>query len=407
MAERSDDDASTEAMHAGEDVRGPHLWINWQGMRVRQPVRATSHGQSIVVHPLWEEHALYTDAEISGEFNAGPYRILTVHSSSPPRVGRAENRLVLRHIDHLLDASATGDDTDELDMSEWTGGTLGDQMAALVSLALARRVRCGGVVRQGFSPGDPLGAPTRVLHRPPLLAEPPHATMLPGIADPVDVGDAVVLLDHYALLAGADATALTRAAAQFADALWWADVDPRIAWLKLVGALEAAANRADMSIDDDPVAQLKRLRGPLYGQLKGLSPDAVSIVAKALAGTLRPEMKLLSFTLAYAPAPPEVRPHRGRIDYSDLSSTLRGVYECRSRDVHDGVPFPHPLCQPPIAADGVACERFPVLGAGGIRGSDSLPAYLHTFTHIVGGALRRWWAALPAGVLLHKPHTHS
>lgn len=397
-------------MHAGEDVRGPHLWLNWQGMRVGQPARSSSHGQSIVLHPLWEEHALYADADISGELDVGPYRILPVHSSSPARPGRAENRLVLRHIDHLFDAPATADDTDDLDVSEWTGGTLGEQMAALLSLALVRRVRSGGVVRQGFSPGDPLGGPARALHRTPLLAEPAHATMLPGIAEPVDVGDALVLLDQYALLAVADATALTRAAAQFADALWWADADPRLAWLKLVGALEAAANRADMSIDDDPVAQLKRRRGPLYDQVNRVSPDAVSTVAEALAGTLRPEMKLLCFTLAYAPAPPDVRPDRGRIDYSDLSSTLRGVYECRSRDVHDGIPFPHRLCQPPIAVDGIACERFPVLasrGTGDISGSDSLPACLHTFAHIVGGTLRRWWAGLPAGVLLQEPRTHS
>lgn len=84
---------------------------------------------------------------------------------------------------------------------------------------------------------------------------------------------------------------------------------PAHRWIKLVGALEAAANRHDMrQSDDDPVALLKRHRGSLYGRLKRIDPEAARVAAEALAGTLRAEAKLLAFTLEHAPGPPEVRP---------------------------------------------------------------------------------------------------
>ncbi len=155
-------------------VRGPHLWLNWQGMLAGQPARTSSEGQSILVHPLWEEHALYSDADISGEFEVGPYKLLSTLSSSR-RLGRSAQALVLRHADHLYEAPVTPIE-EELDVRGWTGGNLGDQMAALLALALGRRVRSGGVVRQGFEPGDPLGRPTAATHRAPTLVEPTLAS---------------------------------------------------------------------------------------------------------------------------------------------------------------------------------------------------------------------------------------
>jgi hypothetical protein len=78
------------------------------------------------------------------------------------------------------------------------------------------------------------------------------------------VQDTADLFEKFSRIDAKDAAALTRAAGQYADALWWTDADPRIAWIKLVGALEAAANRADIALgDDDPVTLLKRHRGAL------------------------------------------------------------------------------------------------------------------------------------------------
>ncbi len=366
-------------------------------MLIGQPARSSSKDESILIRPLWEEHALYSDAEVTGEVELGPYVLLMTLAGSG-RVGRPSQTLVFRHRDHLIE-EPPGRLRDELDLGGWTGGDIGDQAAAVLSLALARRVRSGGVVRQGFEPGDPLGRPFALAHRAPVLAEPARVSMLPFITDAVMVQEAAPRLELYGRLTGADAIALTRAAGQYADALWWADADPRISWIKLVGALEVAANRWDRAQnDDDLVELLKRHRGALYGKLKKIDVRAIEVVAQSLASMLNVERKLLAFTLRFAPAPPDRRPDTARVDFDDLEPALRQVYEWRSRDLHDGIPFPSPLCEPPVGGDDPPFERFPALGVSGGGGywpADVLPMYLHTFAHIVGGALLNWWDALP------------
>lgn len=401
MSDELQGQGETESdLSAPPPYEGPHLWLNWQGLLIGQEARSTSHGESILVHPLWEERALYSDADISGEVEFGPYTVLMTLAGGgrSARIGQSLLRLVFRHRDHLLEASP-GQMREELDVGGWTGGDIGDQAAAVLSLALARRVRSGGVVRQGFDPGDPLGRPYSLTHRAPVLAEPARAAMLPDIAEAVMVQEAAPLLERYGELEGRDAVALTRAAGQYADALWWADADPRIAWIKLVGALEVAANRWDRgTADDDPVALLKRHRGALYGQLKQIDPRAVDVVASAMAGMLNVERKLLNFTLRFAPTPPARRPEGIRVDFDDLEPALRQIYQWRSRDLHDGIPFPPPLCEPPIGDEHGPYERFPALGVqqgGGYWPAEVLPMYLHIFAHIVGGALCNWWTQLP------------
>src|ERR1700754_2130677 len=123
-------DATTEDV-----VRGPHLWLNWQAMLAGQPARTTSRNDALLlISPLWEERALYSDADISGELEFGPYELLMTMSGGG-RIGRPRQQLVLRHHDHLLIAAPpTG--IPESDVTIWTGGDLGDQFAALLALAL-------------------------------------------------------------------------------------------------------------------------------------------------------------------------------------------------------------------------------------------------------------------------------
>jgi hypothetical protein len=390
VAEHSSDESEQEA------ESGPHLWLNWQGEQVGQPARDRSRGLTTQVHPLWEERALYSDAAIAGELNFGPFSLLMTHTGGG-RVGRSVQVLVFRHRDHLFERPL-GQMPEDLDLSGWTGGDIGAQLAALLSLALGRRVRSGGVVRQGFEPGDPLGHPLASSHVVPALVEPAQAPILPGIARPANVSDAAPLIERFGKLSGADAAALVRAAGQYADAIWWADADPRIAWIKLVGALETAANCWDRSDVGDPVDLLKRHRGRLYGRLKAIDAQAVTIVAEEFAHTLNAERKLLAFSLKFLPEPPEIRPNIAQVDFAELEPALKQIYEWRSRDLHDGIPFPPPLCEPPTADGEVAMERFPALGVegqGGYWPAEVLPMYLHVFAHIVGGALRNWWRQLP------------
>jgi len=151
----------------------------------------------------------------------------------------------------------------------------------------------------------------------------------------------------------------------------------------------------------DAIGQLKRQRGALYGRLKKVAPQAIPIVAEALSRTLGAERKMLDFVTEYAPAPPVERPREwGRVDWNDLEQALRILYDHRSRDLHDGIPFPEPLCQPPEVDDrGVPAERFGAIamsGRGGAWPAERLPMYLHTFVYLAGSSLRKWWQELAA-----------
>jgi hypothetical protein len=115
-------------------------------------------------------------------------------------------------------------------------------------------------------------------------------------------------------------------------------------------------------------------------------------------GWLNVERKLLAFTLNYAPGPPDSRSPGAQVDFDDLGPALHQIYEWRSRDLHDGIPFPSRLCEPPITDPQGPYERFPALGVSGRGGywpAEVLPMYLHIFAHIVGGSLRNWWDNLP------------
>ena len=124
---------------------------------------------------------------------------------------------------------------------------------------MGQQMRCGGVddevvaalLALGARPAIPLGwccsardVGRRSWRGGPSTGPPPSATcragsgtsMLPGIADSACLGDARGLIEAYSRLGGEDAVAVVRASEQYADVLWWADLDPRISWIKLVGA---------------------------------------------------------------------------------------------------------------------------------------------------------------------------
>lgn len=386
---------------AGEQAdRGPGLWLNWRALQVGQPARASSRTDSAVVLPLWQEFGLHSDSPLVGELIVGPYRLLHAFPSQQSTPGRAQLTFVLRSRDHLLDPSWDPIDLDEQNVQAYAGGDHGEQMASLLALALARRMRSGGAMRHGYEQ-EPEGKPFFTDYHPPSLIAPRHRSVLPEIAEPASVEDASQYLDVFSRLSGPDAVAVMRAAHQYADALWLCDADPRISWIKLFGALEAAANRWDCTTQEDTSTQLQRRHPGMYDQLLRTTPEAIPIVAKSLSRILGAESKMIDFVLAHTPQPPTRRPELGQLDFGELEPNLRVLYDHRSRDLHGGIPFPEPLCRPPVSdSSGVPLEVFPALGAANGEASwpaDRLPMFLHTFVYIVGGTLRNWWLTLPAG----------
>ncbi len=380
--------------------RGPHGWANWQAQRSGRPARKTARvGSSSQVLPTWSEYALYSDAYLAGRLKLGPYGFLITIPGAREEVGRLSMQLVLRAYDHLPDPDHSAAEW-ETDVSDYHGGDLGDELASLLSLLLACRLRSGGVVRRRYAGSDPLGSPSETEHSQPVLAPPHGRPVLPRVAAGRDLADAEGPLRSYPELRADDAVALVRAAGQYADALWLADADPRVSWIKLVGALETAANQWDAAPAETPLDRLRRYRPKVHEAL-GECPQSVrETIAKDLAHTFKAEHKFTQFVLRFAPGPPAERPDLGRFDWAGLEQALRVIYDWRSRDLHDGIPFPPSLCSPPQGGgNGQPMERFPasaVASAGGVWEEDRLPMYLHLFAYVAGGALKNWWASLAA-----------
>lgn len=91
-----------------------------------------------------------------------------------------------------------------------------------------------------------------------------------------------------------------------------------------------------------------------------------------------------------------------RCDWDQLDKAIARSTSIGHANLHDGIPFPPPLCEPPdkLISDRPS-ERFYFLGTsmkGGQWTAEDLPMRLHVFAHIVGGALRLWWQALGVSV---------
>jgi hypothetical protein len=366
---------------------GPDGWTNWRAQRAG------------VLSSGAVEYAGYTDAQLLEEqADLGPCRLLNTIGFAGPQAGQVPLSLVLR-----VEWHATTDPRErsweQTDTATWHGGRLDDELAALVSLALGIRLQSGGSIRLFGPDGDPRGRPVHFDLAPPYLPPPRRAPLLPTTTGPVQLGTAAERLAGYPELTADQAGALVKAARAWQEAVWVADADPRQAWLRLVSALEAAAQAWAGGPARSPEERLLLARPKLA---KRLTRDATAqlhrIVAKDLDGIFKATEKFIGFTMAHLPDPPAARPPEAfRLDWGRMAEHLALVYEWRSRDLHDGTPIPLPMCQPPLHLEGhrALAEVRPVQATwtgGATWNARDIPMPLHTFAYITRGTLLNWLA---------------
>ena len=348
----------------------PLGWANW---------RAALQGHSELV--AWE-FGCYTDAWVVGQVDdeLGPVKLLNPVAAL--RDEAAAMAIIIRFSAHRPD-----DPPKPIRLhthyDRYLAVDIGEEIAALVSLALGIRCRSGGLIREFRLDDDPRGRHLGYAHSAPYLRRPIalRGSQLPRIARDADgqqrrvnLSEAVPLLRRYPYASQKKAIALVRAAHIYSEAIWSCDTDPQAAWLSLVTACEIAA--AERYGTNDPKNRRRKNRAP--GATK----------------------RFVDFVSAYAPSPPAERPSIGALKWTDMKRHADLIYHWRSRALHDGLPFPPTMSEIPraYADDGIPAET--PLGLGVSSGTSSwrrevTPMLLHTFAYIVRGALIRWWQETP------------
>jgi len=204
--------------------------------------------------------------------------------------------------------------------------------------------------------------------------------MLPYIDDArrVDVRQVRPLLDSYADMTQKQARALVTSARAYQEAIWIADADPRLAWLRLVTAAEAVAALSRSAPADQRLRDALRDADPELAELLIHTGDAELIekAAMKLADQARVKRKFVDF-LASVRAPRR-RPTVGRwtgtrCATSSCSSTTTGLLTftpgCRSRR----------RCANPLTRAGGAWRRSTSrCRPAGRTGCPSICTYLNT-----------------------------
>ncbi|MFG2946240.1 hypothetical protein [Streptomyces adustus] len=344
------------------------------------------------------EYLLYSDSGATGGLEtACPPYVLT-NCLGQPENGRLAPVVAVYLDDHspVFDVQPM----DKTDTEGWLNLSLDDEIACLISLVAGVRLRSGGPVRRFTAESADRGTPGFYAHRVPdwtAVAHPiyptPQQFPLESLAD---------WMNRYLALGREDAVTLVRAARQFRDALWVADTDPELAWLLLVSAVEVIAGREALK-DVAPAELLRQEMPALAGQLLDAGGDThLEGVAEQLVSIVKATTRFMSCMDKYRPDPPVIRPEEyAQVDWEwpGLKKAIKLVYRYRSERLHAGVPFPQPMCHPPMTS-GAALDERPSVRAVAAGNSAwmarDLPMHLHTFGYIVRGCLLNWWRSLPA-----------
>jgi hypothetical protein len=296
------------------------------------------------------EYVLHSDARLIGEVASGvePYAFINLVPFGEER-GRVRTAVAVRawvHVDFDIPVM------NKTDPSRYHGGDAADEVAALASLTCGVRFRAGNQTRRFDAGGDPVGRPVAWGTRAdPVLTICPRGFVLPGATGEHSL-IALLRLASFPRLRPADAITVARVARLYQDALWLSE----------------------------------------------------SRVAEAFADSLGSTKKFVEFLLMHMPDPPETRPADwGQIEWNvqGLRRSFRQIYGYRSRALHDGMPFPAPMCEPPYRHETWQCFAEKPTGlatsvAGGTWLVKDTPMLLHTFEYIARQSLIKWWASLPA-----------
>lgn len=374
---------------SGHETPAPASYQNWKAQQAGLPLLGRA------------EIPIYSDVEFSlpPTDGLGPYRFQ--HAFPAEMHDPALILFVDEHHEFKVAMEKT-------ETRGFTGALLGDELAALLSLAVGRRFMAGEPTRMLSPPTakDWIIMADRsrpIFFRPTstrLLGQ--RAPIIPRATERLELrANQLTTFPHVHPDA---ATALVRAGRLYRDALWIAETEPELAWLLLVSALEVAAvfHQAELPHVD----VLRASKPKLVERLDAIDASLADEVATSLSRELRATARFLAFMMQFLPEPPAKRPPEDwkwtRVDWAPkpMKKALEQIYKLRSLALHEGIPFPPPMSRPPFVGEGGwSAPSETVLGLaaashGGVWMADELPMSLHTFEFIARGALINWWNSL-------------
>lgn len=303
---------------AAPSPEGPRSYRNWRAFVAGKPLFSQA------------EIPIYSDVSLTvpDSDDLGPYKL----KHAFPAELRDPVLVLLVH-DHLDPGDLPRMDTTKTE--GFTGASSGDEVAALLSLSLGRRLLAGSATRTCFQ-GKQDWTIFGDRDRPTFFR--PTATRWFGhkrsVLPRATVDDAKVTTAHlstFPKIQPSAATALVRAARLYRDALWIVETEPELAWLLLVSALEVAAVHQHV---ETPLPDILRLSKPkLAERLDAINSSLTEEVAKELSRELRATARFLGFMGRHLPPEPDLRPPQwARIDWSPgpMKKAFEKIYKYRS-----------------------------------------------------------------------------
>jgi len=303
--------------------------------------------------------------------------------------------LILRIDNYLNYQHKIGKKTDT---STYHGSWIADEIAALFSLNLGIRLKAGGITRVFAPDKDPKGEPRmHDMHLDPVLTKNLERRQIILYADhSICIQDAK-LVERYPDLSSTQAITLIKSARLYQDALWISESQPAFSWLFFVSAIEIAANHWQKN-NAPSLERLKAEKPELIELLEPFDPELPQKVANLIIDSIGSTKKFTDFIIHFLPDPPSQRPqNRDQIfwDEDNMTKYLKVIYRLRSEALHQGTPFPAPLCMAPYGPSNEVYIEKPTDTAMSTLGSTwtakDLPMYLHIFEYIVRGSLLKWW----------------
>lgn len=375
-------------------VKGPVVYENWRASLEKKDALDIF------------EYPLFSDAKVTGSAaQEGPPYLFMNQGSADEYLGYFRPVIYVR-VYYYLEFKVP--DMSSTDTESFHGGTLVDEIAALVSLALGIRIKAGKRSRDCFH-SDPQGRPVGWIRQPEFLNSKYQSLVIPcAVLEPHAIREPPLsllsIISSIPVMKPRAANALIKAARSYQRAMLIVEEDASMAWLFFVTAIEKAANYW-MATRGSKLNVFKELNPKLYERLEKFeeSEELRSIIAEEFYNQLGSKKKFLGFLLSYLPKPPTERPDTwGQIawDRDSMKSSFDTIYKHRCEALHEGTPFPSPMCDPPMREregnkvwhekpPGSACSS-----SGGTWVEKDLPMCLNIFEYIVRMALLKWWQEL-------------